>query len=355
METSVKKLGFHRPGLPPAVNFPVCLAPMVGLSHCALRQLIREYMPQGAVGLWPSEMLNSRRLPDENLDRIPEAKKYGDETFWVPQILANEEDKIRRSLEKLYDYGAHGVDINMGCPVRKALKHNYGVALMGDPDYAAKVVEMTVAHSTGPVSVKLRGVASEDKDKWLDFVRGLEGAGADWLCLHPRTPEQKRKGRADWSQFHQLREHVNLPIIGNGDIQTWEDVVRLLEEESCDMVMVGRALTARPWLMWQVGYHLGWPAPEGRSGPPPLTPQEEGLEYGRSLLRLLDLMETVFEERAALRKFVFYLQTSGVWLPFGHNLYSRLTRPKTFIGVRQVLTDFFASPHSLYARTELRQ
>jgi tRNA-dihydrouridine synthase B len=352
---SIRRLGFNKQGLPQEVNFPLTLAPMVGLSHCAFRQLIREYLPEGATTLWPSEMLNSRRIPDEKLHKIPEALCLDNETYWVPQILANEEDKIRRSLPKLYHHGAQGIDINMGCPVKKALKHNYGVSLMGDAGYAAEVVRTTVKHARGPVSVKLRAVGADQKEDWVSFVKGLEEAGADWLCLHPRTAEQKRRGQSDWSQISELTQIVKTPVIGNGDIQTSQDALDMLTDTGCDMVMAGRTLTARPWLFWQFGEDLGWPAPKGRKGPAPRTPEAEGAEYGRSLFRLMELMLQSFEEPLALRKFRFHIKTGAVWLPFGHDLFSRATKAKNFLEMEKTLTDFFRSPHQMSPKTELRQ
>jgi tRNA-dihydrouridine synthase len=301
-------------------------------------------------------MLNSRRLPDEQLPKIPEAMRTEDESFWMPQILANEEDKIRRSLSKLYDHGAQGIDINMGCPVRKALKHNYGVALMGDANYAADVVRMAVRHSPGPVSVKLRAVGADQKADWVQFIKGLERAGAAWLCLHPRTAEQKRRGQADWQQIKELTERIRIPVIGNGDIQTSGDVQRMLQTTGCDMVMAGRALTARPWLFWQLGEDLGWKPPLGREREhAPRTPADEGAEFGRSLLRLLELMEHFFPEPLAVRKFRFHVKTGAVWLPFGHDLYAKVMKAKTFESLHQTLEKFFQYPHQMYARTELRQ
>lgn len=350
-----ESVGFHKKGLPEGVNFPLTLAPMVGLSHCAFRQLLREYLPKEAVTLWPSEMLNSRRIPDEKLAKIPEAMTWGNENFWVPQILANEEDKIKRSLVKLFDHGAQGIDINMGCPVQKALKHNYGVALMGDSDYAAEVVRLTCHYTQGPVSVKLRAGAVTEKEEWLTFVKKLEQAGANWLCLHPRTASQKRRGRADWSQISALVAAVKVPVIGNGDIQCVEDIFAMLAQTGCDMVMAGRVLTARPWLFWQLGERLGWGPPQGKEGRAPQTPEEEGREYGRSLIRLTELLEGCFSERLALKKFQFHVKTGAVWLPFGHSLYALMTKMKSFEEARVALLQFFESSHRMSLRTDLRQ
>ena len=245
------------------VNFPLCLAPMVGLSHVALRMMLREYLPPGAQTLWPTEMLNSRRIPGEDLSMVPSAFRGVDETGLVPQILGNEEADIAVSIEKLVVWGAEAIDINMGCPVKKALQHNYGVALMGDASYAAEVVRMTVKHSPVPVSVKLRAGLTKDPDYLYRFVMGLREAGASWITLHPRTAAQQRRGNADWAQISELKNKVDFPVIGNGDIQTVEDVEAMLAQTGCDLVMAGRALAARPWMLWQFGERRGFAAPVG--------------------------------------------------------------------------------------------
>jgi tRNA-dihydrouridine synthase B len=347
------------PALATPINFPLCMAPMVGLSHVALREVARSYMPAEARTIWPSEMLNSRRLPGEIFDRTPEVMKSrrpDGEDGWVPQILGNEEKHIAPSVQKLIDYGAVGVDINMGCPVQKALKHNYGVALMGDAKYAAEVVAITKRNSSVPVSVKLRAGPQNDFQYLLDFVGGLEVAGADWVCLHPRTAGQMRRGVADWEQIKELKKHLRIPLLGNGDIQIADDVFEMLERTGADMVMSGRALAARPWLLWQVGERLGFAPPAGRSGErAPATREEEGREYGRSLVQLLDLSLEYFGESLALRKFRFHVRTTQVWLLFGMALHSQVNSAKTVAETRECLLRFFETDHEMVPRTELRQ
>lgn len=348
-----------RPVLGGQVNFPLCLAPMVGLSHVAFRRLVREYLPAGAVTIWPTEMLNSRRIPGENLETTPETMRSPEETHLVPQILGNEEKPIALSVARLEEWGAAGIDINMGCPVRKALTHNYGVALMGDAAYAAEVVRMTVRHTHLPVSVKLRAGHQNDIETLLRFVTGLEEAGASWICLHPRTAEMKRRGTADWSQIRRVRQEISLPVIGNGDVQTADDALALLSETDCDMAMAGRALTARPWLFWQLGEHLGFAPPPGRTGRAPNTPEEEGAEYGHALKRLSALLREHFVpshgEDLGLRKFRFFVRTGGAWLLFGHDLHARATKAKSFAELDEALECFFAREQPMAPRTELRQ
>ncbi len=346
--------GLGRPILNGQVNFPVCLAPMVGLSHVGLRLLVRDYLPKGAFTIWPTEMLNSRRLPHQIVGQTPETFKCETEVGLVPQILGNEAEPIRKSVLKLKEWGVSGIDINMGCPVNKALKHNYGVALMGDAGYAAEVVSMAVESSSLPVSVKMRAGLQSDETFLLKFVEGLESAGASWICLHPRLAEQKRRGSADWSQISLVRQKIKIPVIGNGDVQTSADVRAMLDQTGCDMVMIGRALAARPWLLWQVGEELGWPAPEGKFGSAPRSPEEEGAEMGRSLLRLIDFMEIYFALNLGLRKFQFYLRTTHSWLMFGHALHAKSMRAQSYDDLRGLTREFFSQPQSMTEKTDLR-
>jgi tRNA-dihydrouridine synthase len=275
----------------------------------------------------------------------------------IPQILGNEPEPIRQSVEKLEAWGVQGVDINMGCPVAKALKHNYGVSLMGDPHYAAEVVRMTTRVANVPVSVKLRAVESGELTDLMKFVEGLVEGGASWLTLHPRRGSQKRRGEADWSQIRWLREQIDLPVIGNGDVQTVEDVERMLDDTGCDMVMVGRALTARPWLLWQFAEKQGWQMPpEFETRQVPSHPQEEAQEYGRALQRLLSYMREDFSsEPLALRKFLFFVKTGSVWLDFGQPLVGLVHKASSIAQLQESLNEFFKQDLSMYQRTELRQ
>lgn len=344
-----------RPVLNNQVNFPVCLAPMVGITHWAVRRAVMDYMPQNAKTIWPTEMLSSWSLPKEDLSKTYETHRTPDENFLVPQILGNEEVPIQKSVEKLIEWGASGIDINMGCPVKKALRHNYGVALMGDPGYAAEVVRMTKKNSSVPVSVKLRAGLQNDKDFLLKFIEGLADAGADWITLHPRVAAQQRRGRADWDQLRFIREKVSIPVIGNGDVQTADDVFRMMDETSCDMVMVGRALVTRPWLLWQVGERLGFKAPVGREGESaPMSGFDEGQEGKRFLLSVIKNFREItdlYPEDKALVKFRFLLRMTQGWYEFGHELWAITTRVQNLNEVEEGLERFFLSPQKMSQNT----
>lgn len=349
---------------------------MVGLSHAVLRQIVKDYLPEHLKineTIWPTEMLNSRRVPNEILGSNSETYVLDNEINLVPQLLGNKKEEIQNSVIRLNKaWDIFGIDINMGCPVQKALKHNYGVSLMGDIDYAASVVKYTfeatekIFFETGkriPISVKLRAV---DNDKTLDdlcrIVERFVKAGANWITLHPRTAEQKRKGRADWSQIAYLKKNISVPIIGNGDIQTLEDIFDMIEQTSVNKVMSGRALTARPWLFWQLSHALGQGGPVAHENQlPPMTEFEEGAEYGRMLLKFIELAQMHFvkkiglNENLVMRKIQFFVKTNHVWLQFGHELMSLMSRSKNIEEMKLTAIHFFNQEQIMYKKTELRQ
>ncbi len=322
------------------VPFPVTVAPMVGLSHVAFRHLIRLYTPEGLNPLLFTEMLSTRRLPFERIDQVDELRVMDQEKHFVPQLLGNEESYIARSIDKLMPIEPWGFDINMGCPARQHLKHNWGVRLLGDADYAAKVVAMTKRHSSRPVSVKMRcGQDKSDPDFLERFTDALEQAGADWLTIHARTQSQKHKGAADWSLVTDLIPKRSIPVVINGDIQTASDALHLLLDVGVDGVMIGRAATARPWIIWQIAHKLGYlKAPTAFPGQlPPATADEEGLCYLQAMLHYCELLERYFDnEDKSLRRLRFHVINSCKWLEFGHAYYSRCMKAKSLAAVKEM-------------------
>ncbi len=337
------------------VDFPFFLAPMVGLSHVALRATARSYTPRGAQNLLFTEMLSSRRLPTERMGDRPETATEPTEINLVPQLLGNEERFIAASMRKLEVMRPAAVDINMGCPVSQALKHNWGVALMGDPTYAEEVVRTTVRLSRWPVSVKLRTGLNDDLEYLLDFCRMLEEAGAAWITLHPRTAGQQRRGAANWDYIGRAREALTIPVVGNGDVQTAQDALSLVRRTGCDGVMIGRAAVARPWVFWQIGEALGLPAPLGREDEQaPADGYAEGREFHRAFERFVDVAEPRFLERDARKRVNFFLHWGARWLDFGHELWRRASSAPDMTETRSRVEAFFTKPQRMTARTVLR-
>ncbi|MFM8269535.1 MAG: tRNA-dihydrouridine synthase family protein [Pseudomonadota bacterium] len=317
------------------VDFPFMVAPMVGLSHVAFRELIRAYTPEDITPLIFTEMLSSRRLPSERLEKAENLFVAENERGLIPQILGNEERFIAPSLEKLMELNPWGIDINMGCPKKKSLSHNWGVLLLGDKNYAAEVVRVTKKYSPRPVSVKLRAGLGDSIDfDYLDsFTQSLEDAGADWLTVHCRSSNQKHRGRADWDVLGRLSQKRKIPVVANGDIQTAEDALRLISDLGVDGAMVARAATARPWILWQIAKALGHTgAARGRAlENPPMTLEEEGREYFQAVLRFAFLLEKYFgPNEASLQRLKFYIGVSSPWLPFGHHFWKLIHASREF-------------------------
>lgn len=319
---------------------------MVGLTHFVVRKAIQEYLPTGARSLWPTEMLNSRRILDQKVGQSIETRFDDWEQGLCPQLLANEERFIRVSIEKLKDWGATAIDINMGCPMTRALKHNYGVALMGDPNYAAEITALAVRYAGHlPVSVKLRAApltVEVEPDYLKNFCLKLQDAGASWITLHPRTAAQKRRGDADWSQIADVKKWLKIPVIGNGDVQTTHDVQAMFSETGCDRVMIGRALLAKPWMLRSTVE----------------DPIESGALYGRFLMRVLELAQEHYAEPLGVRRFRFLVYHGSTYLEFGHALYVSMMNTDTFEGLGQCIREFFGEafdrPQKMSQVTTLR-
>jgi len=338
-----------------AINFPVIFAPMAGLSHVAFRQVVRSYLPQNVTPILFTEMLSTRLLPKEDVGNTPQTRVVTGEAGLVPQIIGNDAELIRQSLENLNAIQPAGIDINMGCPVSKVLKHNWGVALMGDIRYAEEVVRTTRRLTSLPLSVKIRTGLKDDPLYLIDFSKMLEEAGADWITLHPRIQGHHRKGSANWEYIGRVREALRIPVVGNGDVQEVNDILQMRRETHCDGVMVARAATARPWIFWQVGEALGLPSPAGREGEKaPRTSEEEGLEYHRALSEFCNHLETHFTSAEQMPRLRLFLAWGHKWLFFGHYLSTQVNRCKDLPSARQVISRFFEEPKTMQLRTTLQ-
>ncbi|MCK0111155.1 tRNA dihydrouridine synthase DusB [Ornithinimicrobium sp. F0845] len=240
------------------IDSPVVLAPMAGITNRAFRRLCREagaagQPASGATSLYVSEMITSRAL----VERTPVSMKLiehdPEEAPRSIQLYGVDPATVGRAVDMLVseDRTDH-IDLNFGCPVPKVTRKGGGAALPWKTELFRGVVSAAVRAAAPydvPVTVKMRVGIDADHITYLEAGRIAEGEGAAAVALHARTASQAYSGQADWSRIAELKRTVtSVPVLGNGDIWSAEDALRMVEETGCDGVVVGRGCLGRPWL-----------------------------------------------------------------------------------------------------------
>jgi len=224
------------------------LAPMAGVTDLPFRLLCKE---QGC-GILYSEMVSAKALHYNNANTNELLRMEPEEAPMALQLFGSEPEIMAEAVEKLNDMPFAFFDVNMGCPVPKVVNNKEGSALMNNPKLAADIISAMVKVSKKPVTVKIRkGFKAADANA-PEFAKVLEAAGAAAVAVHGRTREQYYSGTADWDIIRQVKESVSIPVIGNGDIRSEQDAVRMLEETGCDGLMIGRAAQGNPWLFKRI-------------------------------------------------------------------------------------------------------
>ena len=245
---------------------PFVLAPLAGISDAVMRELCAE---MGA-SLTTSEMVSAKGIyyGDKNTSRllyIPE--KSGPTAI---QIFGSEPDVMAYAVEKLNGLANVSLDINMGCPVPKVVRNGDGSALLKNPELVYDIVRACVDSSKKPVTVKIRKGFDENSVNAVEIAKAIESAGASAICIHGRTREQYYSGKADWNIIREVRSAVEIPLIGNGDVFSAEDGIRMLDETGCDMVMIARGALGNPWIfrelvsLWKYGEKIDKPSDKER-------------------------------------------------------------------------------------------
>lgn len=243
-----------------AHRVPLYLAPMAGVSESPFRRLCRAFGADAVV----TEFLSAEGIRRENPATWEKLRFGADERPIGVQIFGAEPDAMRDAAQLVTEvFEPDFIDINFGCPVKKVVRRNGGSGCLKDLDLVERVIRAVASGTSLPVTVKIRSGWSEDRRDPVGIALRCQDAGARALALHPRTRTQMYTGQAAWDEIAAVKRALSIPVIGNGDIRTADDAVRMHRATGCDAIMIARGSFGQPWIFAQVRELL-----EGRKMPP---------------------------------------------------------------------------------------
>ena len=242
-------------------KYDVMLAPMAGITNLVFRLICEEL----GCDLAFSEMVSAMGLEYAHakthslIDSVDDEKILGVQLFGHDaKVLASQAKSVEEELGSKLSH----IDINMGCPARKIVKKGDGAALMKNPLLASEIVKHVKDAINVPVTVKFRRGFNVGDETCVEFARTIEEAGADAICVHGRYAMQYYKGKSDWTSIKRVKEAASIPVIGNGDVFTWQDYANIKNDTNCDSVLVARGASKDPHIFSQIKSFISGSSPK---------------------------------------------------------------------------------------------
>lgn len=246
-----------------SLDNPFLLAPLAGITDAPMRRICKK---MGASMVY-SEMVSGKGLyyRDKNTERLLDI--FPDEKPITYQLFGSEDEILYFAAKELAGHDNAVFDINMGCPVPKVVKNGEGSALLKNPDKIYNLISMAVKGASDgakerglvpkPVTAKIRMGFDENSINAVEVAKAIEAAGGSAVAIHGRTREQYYNGTANWDIIKQVKEAVRIPVIGNGDIFSGQDAIRMMAHTNCNMVMIARGALGNPWIFKDANTLLG--------------------------------------------------------------------------------------------------
>ena len=271
------------------ISHPFVLAPLAGITDSPFRRLCVE---QGA-SLVYSEIVSAKGVHYRDKNTQSLLFIHQEERPLAYQIFGSEVEIMGEAARELDIKENAILDVNMGCPVPKVVKNNEGCALMKNPQLAYDIIYEVVKNSTKPITAKIRLGWDQDSVNGIELAKAIEAAGARALAVHGRTREQFYRGKADWEEIANIKKSVNIPVMGNGDVFSGKDAMRMIDETGVDFVMIARGALGNPWIFKEC-LSLFY----GQELPMPPTIEEKVA----TMLKQLDWLVEIKGEYAAIRE-----------------------------------------------------
>ena len=315
-------------------DIPMYLAPMAGVSESPFRRLCRRFGADVVV----TEFLSAEGIRRENQATLDKLRFGADERPIGVQIFGADPTAMGEAARLVTDvFEPEFIDINFGCPVKKVVRRNGGSGCLKDLNLVESVIKSVSAGTHLPVTVKIRSGWSEEMRDPVAIARRCQDAGARVLALHPRTRTQMYSGNARWEEIAAVVQALEIPVIGNGDIKTAEDAVRMQRETKCAAVMIARGSFGQPWIFDQTRALL-----EGK--PRPVAPSiERRFEIALDHARMAEAYEA--DPRGAAIEFRKHLGWYVKGIPGSADLRRRLHAVVSLAEVEDVFAAYLASPH----------
>jgi len=309
------------------VSKAIIYAPLAGISDSPTRKLAVRFGADMTV----SELISSEGIIRKSKRTLELAKFDDTEKPIGLQLFGANPDSIAEAARVLSSFGPDFIDINFGCPARKVVGKNGGSSVLRNLDLFKKIVMKVVKSIDLPVTVKMRSGWDGRSLTYIEAGKIAEDCGAAAVTLHPRTRAQGFSGRANWSQIAELKNALQIPVIGNGDIGNVVDAKRMFDQTGCDGIMLGRVSIGNPWICGRIKEYLktGEIPPE----PPIVERLQIALEHFDMTLNEFGIPHGIYKMRS---RFAWYLKG----LPGASNIRARINRSQSIEDIKKVILDY---------------